>query len=60
MLSKSTFDKFLKMKSGEKVTMSNQQMDELEKLDDPIIQRLASITNPDQIGTKDRWLAYFK
>ena len=55
-------DKLAKMKQGEKVVMSDEDMSTLEALydTDPDIKHLATMPNPKQHSTKDKWLAYFK
>jgi hypothetical protein len=53
-------NKLQRMKNGENVIMTDIQMTILEALPDPIIDRVASISNPNQLGTLDKWLVFIK
>ena len=52
-------EKLARILQGEKVIASNDDMNLFEQLAyDDKITGLASVRNPDQIGTRDCWLAY--
>jgi len=53
-------NKLNQMKNGERVVMSDQHLDLLFAMDDPMVNHVASIPNPNQVGTLDRWVAYIK
>ena len=48
--------KIARIKAGEKVVCSDEDMDAIEASDIGLSVR--SVVNPQQVGTKDRWLAF--
>lgn len=49
-----------RLKAGQTVVMSDEELDALFSTDEDWVCHVATLPNPNQVGTLDRWIAFTK